>query len=83
MTDQLPAPSTVAVKLISPPLVSVNTSEITVPAGSEDVPLIVGVAVLIVPRLLIVMRGAVVSIVPEPVSLPVLPAASVIVAVIV
>ena len=48
------------------------------PAGSLLVPLIVGVESFVVPKLLIVSEGASVSIEPDSVSLPILPATSVI-----
>jgi len=48
-----------------------------VPAGSDDVPEMVGVSLLMVPKLSSVITGARVSISPAPAALPVFPAASV------
>ena len=71
-----PSAKTVAVKLCESPLLSTMLRFTTVPAGSVEVPLKVGVLSLPRPLSFTVTTGLVVSILPVAVTLLVLPASS-------
>ncbi|KPZ51568.1 hypothetical protein AN393_03903 [Pseudoalteromonas sp. P1-25] len=77
--DQLPSACTVALK-VSVVTPSLTLILITVPAGALVVPLMVGVLSLVAPTVSSVSVGARLSMVPDWVAPPVLPAASVILA---